>query len=101
MTVTNIKIRKVFPENAFRDGIMAILSITLDNPLAVHDIKIIQNESKRFIAMPSRRDMFYGFRDVVHPISKEARQSLEAIILEAYNNYLAAAEAQAETEIQA
>ncbi|MCM1327837.1 MAG: SpoVG family protein [Ruminococcus sp.] len=101
MTITDIKIRKIFPENAFRDGVMAILSITLDNCLAVHDIKVIQNESKRFIAMPSHRDIVYGFRDVVHPISKETRQSLEDIILKAYNEYIAVAEAQTQAEIHA
>jgi stage V sporulation protein G len=38
--------------------------------------------------MPSRRDEKGVFRDIVHPITQEARQKLEETILNAYYEYL-------------
>ena len=37
MTITDIKIRKIITEGRLR----AVISITLDNMLAVHDIKVV------------------------------------------------------------
>ena len=66
----------------------AVDSITLDNVLAVHDIKVNEGPERLFVAMPSRREENGTFRDVVHPISPEARQYLESAILEAYQREL-------------
>ena len=40
------------------------------------------------MAMPSRREENGTFRDVVHPISPEARNTMESSILEAYKREL-------------
>ncbi|MFZ2538133.1 MAG: septation regulator SpoVG [Oscillospiraceae bacterium] len=85
MNITDIKIRKLLSEGRLR----AIVSITIDNTIALHDIKIIEGPSRLFVAMPSRRDDNGIFRDIVHPISVEGRVAIEEIILTAYGNYLA------------
>ena len=90
MEITDIKIRKLITEGRLR----AVVSITLDNMLAVHDIKVVQGDSRLFIAMPSRRDENGIFRDIVHPIQPEARKMFEEKILDAYQNYLALTEAE-------
>ncbi|MDD7428811.1 MAG: SpoVG family protein, partial [Oscillospiraceae bacterium] len=77
MTITDIKIRKIITEGRLR----AVISITLDNMLAVHDIKVVQGDERLFVAMPSRKDENGIFRDIVHPISPEARQMIESQIL--------------------
>jgi stage V sporulation protein G len=46
--------------------------------------------------MPSRKDEGGIFRDIVHPISAQARQYLENQILEAYQQQLALIQAEAE-----
>lgn len=84
MQITDIKIRKIFTEGRLR----AILSITIDNLIAIHDIKVVQGEDRFFVAMPSRRDENGTFRDVVHPISAEGRIFIENEVLKAYNEYL-------------
>lgn len=84
MQITDIKIRKIFTEGRLR----AILSITIDNLIAIHDIKVVQGEDRFFVAMPSRRDENGTFRDVVHPISAEGRIFVENEVLKAYNEYL-------------
>ncbi len=90
MQITDLKIRKMMTEGRLR----AIVSITLDSMLAVHDIKVVQGEERLFVAMPSRKDEAGIFRDIVHPISPEARQYLESQILEAYAAQLAALQAE-------
>jgi stage V sporulation protein G len=93
MEITDLKIRKMMTDGRLR----AIVSITLDQMLAVHDIKVVQGESRLFVAMPSRKDEGGIFRDIVHPISAQARQYLEQQILDAYQEQLALMEAEAET----
>ena len=97
MVITDLKIRKMMTDGRLR----AIVSITLDQMLAVHDIKVVQGENRLFVAMPSRKDEGGIFRDIVHPISAQARQYLEDQILEAYQEQLALMQAESEQEAAA
>ncbi len=94
MTITDIKIRKIIPDGRLR----AVISITVDDQIAIHDIKVVQGETRLFVAMPSRRDENGAFRDIVHPISPEARQSIESQILDAYTRHIEMMQAEAEAE---
>ena len=84
MKITNINVRRTFTEGKLK----ALVSITIDNCLAVHEIKIIQGEARLFVAMPNRMDANGVFRDTVHPINTETRDSLEDLILRAYEKYM-------------
>jgi len=84
MNITDIKIRKIFTANRLK----ALVSITLDNELAIHDMKIIESNSRLFVAMPSRYENGI-FRDIAHPISQAVRDYIESVILDKYNWYLA------------
>lgn len=92
MEITDIKIRKIISEGRLR----AVISITLDDMIAIHDIKIVNGDERLFVAMPSRKDESGIFRDIVHPISPQAREMLENEILEAYSKYIAMSEADSE-----
>ena len=94
MNITDIKIRKIIPDGRLR----AIISITIDDMLAIHDIKVVQGDERLFVAMPSRKDENGVFRDVVHPISPEARQLVESQILDAYTRHIEMMQAEAEAE---
>ena len=91
MEITDLKIRKMMTDGRLR----AIVSITLDHMLAVHDIKVVQGESRLFVAMPSRKDEGGIFRDIVHPISAQAREYLETAVLNAYQEQLRVMQAEA------
>lgn len=65
MNITDIKIRKLLNEGRLR----AIVSVTLDDEIAIHDIKVVQGPERLFVAMPSRREENGTFRDIAHPIS--------------------------------
>ena len=90
MTITDIKIRKIIPDGRLR----AVISITVDD----HDIKVVQGDARLFVAMPSRKDENGVFRDIVHPISPDARQSIESQILDAYTRHIEMMQAEAEAE---
>jgi len=92
MNITDIKIRKLFDDGPMK----AIVSVTFDGQLAVHDIKVINARDKHFIVMPSRKNPDDTYRDIVHPINAQFRGELEAAVIDAYNTALAEAEAAAE-----
>lgn len=94
MTITDIKIRKIIPDGRLR----AVISITIDDQIAIHDIKVVQGDARLFVAMPSRKDENGVFRDIVHPISPDARQSIESQILDAYTRHIEMMQAEAEAE---
>uniref|UniRef100_UPI002A4E18D0 septation regulator SpoVG n=1 Tax=Candidatus Soleaferrea massiliensis TaxID=1470354 RepID=UPI002A4E18D0 len=84
VNITDIKIRRIYQDKKLK----ALVSITIDDQLAVHDIKVVQGPERVFIAMPSRREENGRFRDVVHPINVETRNMLEELILGTYFQYI-------------
>jgi len=87
MKITDIRVRKVNSEGRMR----AVASITIDDAIAVHDIKIIEGQEKLFVAFPSRKTPDDQFKDIVHPINAEARNMLETAILAEYEKMMAEA----------
>ena len=94
MQITDIKIRKFFDEGPMK----AIASVTFDDCLAVHDVKIINARDKFFIVMPSRKNPDGTYRDIVHPINSEFRTTLEEAVIEEYNVALIAAKADEDSD---
>lgn len=92
MQVTDIKIRKFFDEGPMK----AIVSVTFDDCLAVHDIKVIYARDRYFIVMPSRKNPDGTYRDIVHPINSDFRAALEQAVIDAYHVQLVVAEHEAE-----
>ena len=88
MQITDIKVRKLFEEGPMK----AIVSVTFDGQLAVHDIKVINARDKFFIVMPSRKNADETYRDIVHPINAQFRATLEEAVVAAYEEALANAE---------
>lgn len=82
MKVTSVKVKKIEKENSRMKGISEIL---LDDMIAIHDIRIISGDNGLFVAMPSRKTPTGDYRDIVHPISQEARDIIEKAIVEEYN----------------
>ncbi len=81
MTITDVRVRKIENEGKMR----AVASITIDDEMVVHDIKIIEGDRGLFIAMPSKKGANGEYRDIAHPINSETRAKLQDLILKAYN----------------
>lgn len=88
MQITDIKIRKFFEDGPMK----AIVSVTFDDCLAVHDIKVIYARDRYFIVMPSRKNPDGSYRDIVHPINSDFRAEIERRVIDAYHVQLVAAE---------
>lgn len=96
MDITDIRVRKISLDSKMK----AIVSVTFDNALVIHDIKVIEGNDKLFVAMPSRKTPEGEFKDIAHPINMEMRDLLETSILEKYQSALIEEQesANAETE---
>ena len=86
MQITDVKVRKLFDEGPMK----AIVSVTFDGQLAVHDLKVIYAREKYFIVMPSRKNPDDTYRDIVHPINAQFRSMLETEVIAAYHAECAA-----------
>ena len=96
MQITDIRIRRTYQDTRLK----ALVSVTVGGDLAVHDIKVIAGNDRLFVAMPSRKDESGIFRDVVHPITPEARKLLEDSVLAAYDEHMTRLEAENEFEME-
>ena len=86
MQITDIKIRKFFDDGPMK----AVASVTFDDAIAVHDIKVIYASDRFFIVMPSRKNPDGTYRDIVHPINASFRSELENAVIDAYHVQLIA-----------
>jgi stage V sporulation protein G len=80
MKITDIKIRKLLTDSRMK----AVVSLTFDDILAIHDIKIIKGNDKLFLAMPSRKTHTGEYRDIVHPTCAALREEIEKAVIERY-----------------
>jgi len=84
MQISDIRIRKIYDEGKMK----AIVSVTFDDQIVIHDIKIIEGDTGVFIAMPSRKMPNGDFKDIAHPINLETRTLIQEKVLEAYEQRL-------------
>ena len=88
MQITDVRIRKVETEGKMK----AVVSITIDEEFVVHDIKVIEGDKGLFIAMPSRKAADGEYRDIAHPINSDTRERIQTLILQKYQETMAAEE---------
>ena len=80
MQITDMRVRKIDKEGKMK----ASVSITIDDALVIHDIKVIKGEKGLFIAMPSRKAANGEYKDIVHPINTETRERMQQLIVSRY-----------------
>lgn len=85
----SVKVRRLVSNSK---PLKAVCSVTVDGSYVTHGVKVIETESKTFIAMPSElwKDAEGNdkFRDVCHPINAETRKAMQEAVLSAYNKSL-------------
>ena len=79
--ITDVKLKKVNGA----DKMIGDVSITLNNCLVIHNIKIIKIDERRIITFPSRKVADGSFKDITHPINRELRNYVEKVILDLYD----------------
>ena len=81
MLITALQVKRIENSGTKMQG---IATVTLDDMIAIHDIKVLNNGGSLFLAMPSRITKSNTFKDIVHPINSDVRQVLERLIFAAY-----------------
>ena len=83
MTVTSITIDKYHHRDS---GVLAEVSIVLDNQFSIHKLLIIKGANGVFVAYPkyetSIEDGKARHKDVAHPIQNTLRQDIQNKVLE-------------------
>lgn len=80
MEITDIRIRILEGDGKMK----AIASITIDDEMVIHDIKVVDGEKGLFIAMPSKKTADGEYRDIAHPIKTETRNRIQSMILDKF-----------------
>ncbi len=82
------KILKTFDEG----NLKAFADITINDAIAIHEVKVIEGKNGLFISMPSYRwkdkSGDFQYKDTVHPITSEVRRELDGAVLSAYQDYI-------------
>ena len=82
MDITDIKLRKSF----FDSPLEAIYSVTFDNELVLHDIKLVRKNDSYLVVMPNRKVADGEYKDIAHPINSAFRHRLEEQIVKYHIN---------------
>ena len=76
-----------------QEPLKAFASITFEECFVIHDLRIIKNDEKIFVAMPSKKinnphqNQSY-YKDIAHPINKTMREFIEKTVLEEYKKII-------------
>ena len=83
MEITGVKIYPVSEKK-----VRAYASIVFDQCFIVRDLKVIDGDTKLFVAMPSKKMKDGSYRDTAHPLNSDMREMIESKVLEAFHNQL-------------
>ena len=86
MQITNVKIVKTFDDS--QKLLKAIASVTIDDSLIIHDIRLLKTDDKMFIAMPNKKLSEGEYKDIIHPINKEGRELFTTAVIAEYEEYI-------------
>lgn len=81
LRVTGVMIRPFTSED---EKLRGFATIVLNDAFVVKDLKIIEGNNGRFVAMPSRRGKDGVFHDIAHPLNQEVREIIEKAVLKAF-----------------
>lgn len=84
-----VKIHKVFNT---QKTLKAVASVTIDDQIVIHGIRVVETQKGRSLGMPSNifknKDGNEVRSDIVHPVTVEARKALEKAVFTAYETAL-------------
>jgi len=80
MRITKVKVTPISDGSKVR----AYASITLDDAIAIKDVKIIQSNGKTFVSMPAKKRRDGTHHDLVFPINQDTRNLISSAIFAEY-----------------
>lgn len=68
-----------------KESLKGMCDAVINNVLVIHNIRLLEGNNGLFISMPNSKGRDDKYRDIVFPITKEARDQLNNKILEEYS----------------
>lgn len=84
MDITDLKINMIDGNRLLK----AYCSVTFDNQLVVHNIRIVEANGKVLISMPNHKMADGSRKDYVHPINKDFRTMIDSFIIKKYKELI-------------
>lgn len=82
MEITRVDIYHREKENS---RLKAFVDFTIDDCFAIKGAKIIEGNTRLFVAMPGKLNKEGKEENIVFPTNRETREKIESVILEKYN----------------
>ncbi|HEY8393732.1 MAG TPA: SpoVG family protein [Thermaerobacter sp.] len=93
MHISEVRVRPIKGAGRMR----AFASVVFDGSFVVHELKVVEgSEGRMFVAFPSKRAASGEYFDIAHPITAEAREHIQRVVLAAYHEQVGAPAAVAE-----
>ena len=80
MEVTDVSISRMFRDRQ----ILAVCTVTVDNAIAIHDIKLCDGKEGMYIKMPYKISDGQMF-NVCHPLNTSVRKQITDAVINKYN----------------
>lgn len=80
--ITDVRIYKVEGTGNLR----AYAAITVDDAYVVHGLRVLEGEAGLWVGMPASKNKRGEFKDIFHPITKEAREVLVNSVISKYED---------------
>lgn len=82
LNISHVRIKKFEDKGNFK----AYVDLTIANSFMIKGLRIIEGGEGLFLTMPSKKNKDgEGYTDIAHPISKEIKEEIEALVFEEYN----------------
>lgn len=86
----DVKIGSIRPDGNVR----AYASVNLNDCFAIRNVKIVDSTKGLFIAMPSYKAGNGEYKDICFPVTKEFREQLNQLVVDAYQQALTQSQTQ-------
>ena len=80
---------------------LANVTVDLGGEYAIRGVRVVQGKNGPFVSMPQQKDSKGEYRDVVFPVTREARERLIDAVMDAYEQALEQTAKQSEEPEQA
>lgn len=87
-----------FFSNEQQGNLRAVCSLQVGD-WVVNGVRVLDGKNGLFVALPGRQDKDGNYHDVVHPITKEGRESLNKVVLDHYQQGLSQQKEQAQEQV--
>ena len=71
-----------------KSKLKASANVVLDDSFVIRNVRLIQNDDRTFVSMPSNRYESGDWVNVCHPITTDFREKLETVYIAEYNSHL-------------